>query len=82
MEVSSGSTRASARDPLTLRFLDRDLERGFQAEMAAANEATWSRLGTVADAIGAESRGPIELKGRGTVAAYLARRHGNVTVHA
>jgi class 3 adenylate cyclase len=46
------------------------------------SEATWSRLGTVADAIGAEPRGSIELKGRGTVTAYLARRHGNVTVHA
>ena len=34
------------------------------------SEATWLRSGGVA----AERRGPIELKGRGIVVAYLARR--------
>ena len=34
------------------------------------SEATWLRSGGVP----AERRGPIELKGRGTVVAYVARR--------
>jgi class 3 adenylate cyclase len=38
------------------------------------SEATWLRAGGVA----AERRGPIELKGRGTVVAYLAHRPGSV----
>jgi adenylate cyclase len=38
------------------------------------SEATWLRAGGVA----VERRGPIELKGRGTVVAYLAHRTGSV----
>jgi class 3 adenylate cyclase len=41
------------------------------------SEATWSR---VRGSVDAQPRGPIELKGRGSVEAYLvARRHGSVT---
>jgi hypothetical protein len=43
------------------------------------SEATWSRLGALADVIETEPRGPVELKCPGMVTAYLARRHGFVT---
>jgi adenylate cyclase len=42
------------------------------------SEATWSR---VRGSVDARPRGPIELKGRGTVEAFVAqRRHGSVTL--
>jgi class 3 adenylate cyclase len=44
------------------------------------SEATWSRVRAIVDA---QPRGPIELKGRGTVEAFVVeRRHGSVTLDA
>ena len=40
------------------------------------SEATWLRLD---GSVEAERRGPVELKGRGPMNAYIAHRHGIVT---